>query len=301
MHATLVIMAAGLATRYGGGKQVDALGPNGEILMDYSIYDAVRAGFDKVVFIIQESMYETFHRSVGARVEKLVPAEYVFQRMDDVPAGTRAAEGRTKPLGTVHAMLAARNVIHEPFAIINADDYYGAAAFEIMYGALKDVDADTAAMVGYRLKNTVSDNGTVSRGVCAVKNGVLESVTETYEIGVCADGSIRDFHFHKEGDVLEPEALVSMNFWGFAPDVFAPAEAFFADFLRSLPADEMKKECALPTFIDAQLRSGGMKVNVLSCDASWFGVTYREDRPLVKKALEKLHAAGVYPKSLLTV
>lgn len=300
MGATLLIMAAGMGSRYGGNKQVDGLGPNGEILMEYSIYDAIRAGFDKVVFVIKPGMREMLASICGDRIARHVKVDYAFQDFSSVPSFYAIPEGRTKPFGTVHAVLVARDVIDQPFAVLNADDYYGVSAFQSMYGKLQALaPKGEAAMVGYQLRNTVSRHGTVSRGVCqADASGMLTQVVETLKIKLCENGEIRDVADGEPGRLLDPLAPVSMNFWGFTPWVFGEMEKYFAAFLRELAPDALKAECLLPTFVDRMMRSGEMTVSVLPTDASWFGVTYQEDKPGVQAALRALHESGVYPPSL---
>jgi hypothetical protein len=297
MHTTLMVMAAGLGARYGGNKQIDKMGPNGEILMEYSIYDALEAGFDKVVFVIKKDMAGIFRDMVGNRIAEKVEISYAYQEYDSLPGGFEPPHDRTKPYGTVHAVLCARNVIHEPFAVINADDYYGKGAFAAMRSSLCAMPAKKhASMVGYRLRNTVSENGYVTRGVCEVNSfGKLVGVTETYKIALLADGTIRD----TENDVsLDPQSLVSMNFWGFTPWIFEVGETCLEAFLKELKPDEMKKEYPLPVMVDRLMRSGILQVEVLSTEASWFGVTYQEDKNHVAGALRKLHGAGDYPGKL---
>jgi len=301
MKTTLLIMAAGLGSRYGGNKQIDRIGPNGEILMEYSIHDALEAGFDKVVFVIRRSMDQLFREMIGDRIAKKVQVEYAYQEYDSLPGGFSAPEGRTKPYGTVHAVLAARDVIHEPFAVINADDYYGKDAFQAMAGSLRGMQGkrEAASMVAYRLKNTISENGTVTRGVCTTdERGALLKVTETYKIKRDADGVIKDFGQDEKGVPLEEDALVSMNFWGFTPWYFETAEQHLARFLESPAGDPLKKEYVLPGLVDELMRETGLKVEVLSTNAVWFGITYREDKPLVQEALKKLHQKGDYPAAL---
>ena len=301
MSATLLVMAAGLGSRYGGNKQVDGIGPNGEILMEYSIHDALEAGFDKVVLVIKRSMLEMVEGLVGAKLKDKVDLEYAFQEYDSLPGGFIPPEGRTKPYGTVHAVLAAREKIHEPFAVINADDYYGKDAFRAMAECLHRMEGQTsrASMVAYYLKNTVSENGTVTRGVCEQDAaGHLKKVTETYKIRPFPDGTIRDTSADESGVLLDPNALVSMNFWGFTPWFFDVAERDLTAFLRSGAGDPMKKECLLPIEVDQLMHTDGLQVEVLSTDAVWFGVTYREDRPIVAAELKKLHDAGAYPPRL---
>ena len=235
MGATLLIMAAGMGSRYGGNKQVDGLGPNGEILMEYSIYDAIRAGFDKVVFVIKPGMKETLAAICGDRIAKKVKVDYAFQDFSSVPSFYHIPEERTKPFGTVHAVLVARDYIDQPFAVINADDYYGVSAFSTIYEKLQTLAPEgEATMVGYQLQNTVSKNGTVSRGVCHAVNGNLDKVVETLKIKLCENGEIRDIGAGEPGELLDPLAPVSMNFWGFTPWIFGKLEEYFATFLKGL-------------------------------------------------------------------
>lgn len=301
MKKTLLIMAAGLGSRYGGNKQVDQMGPHGEILLEYSIHDAVTAGFEKVVFVIKRAMEETFRHVIGDKIAKKVEVCYAFQEYDSLPGGFVPPTGRTKPYGTVHAVLAAKDVIHEPFAVINADDYYGQDAFATMAASLERMQGQTnvASMVAYHLKNTVSENGYVTRGVCEKdEGGNLKKVTETYKIRPFPDGTIRDVNFHAEGDILDPDALVSMNFWGLTPWFFEAAERDLAAFLASNEGDPLKREFVLPTEIDRLMHTDALRVEVLSTRAVWFGVTYQEDKPYVAGELKKLHDAGVYPPAL---
>ena len=297
---TLLIMAAGMGSRYGGNKQIDRIGPQGEILLEYAIYDALEAGFDKVVFVIRRAMAESFRAMIGDKIARCVPVAYAYQEYDSLPAGFVPPEGRTKPYGTAHAVLAARDVIHENFAVINADDYYGRDAFRAMAESLCTLGSKPAeaSMVAYRLRNTVSKNGHVTRGICETDEaGRLVKVTETYKILPFPDGSIRDLQTDPEGRVLDPEALVSMNFWGFTPWFFEAAERELTAFLQG-PGDPMTKEYALPTLVDKLMHSDGLTVDVLSTDAVWFGVTYREDRDYVAGELKRLHDAGQYPPAL---
>lgn len=301
MNKTLLIMAAGLGSRYGGNKQIDRIGPGGEILLEYSIHDALLAGFDKVVFVIKRAMADTFREMIGDKIAKKCDVRYVFQEYDSLPGGFVPPAERTKPYGTVHAVLAARNVIHEPFAVINADDYYGREAFQEMGRCLDRMAGKgmAASMVAYYLRNTVSDNGHVTRGVCSCDGeGHLTGITETYKIKPFPDGTIRDLETDPNGRILDPDALVSMNFWGLTPWYFTAAEKALADFLTAEGGDPMKKEFALPTLIDQFMHEAGLKVEVLSTTAVWFGVTYKEDKATVTEELRKLHAAGVYPETL---
>ncbi len=301
MNTTLLIMAAGLGSRYGGNKQIDRIGPNGEILMEYSIHDAVEAGFDKVVFVIRRSMADQFREMIGDKIAKKVRVEYAFQEYDSLPGGFQAPADRTKPYGTVHAVTCAKDVIHEPFAVINADDYYGRDAFSAMAESLHRLQnaQNKASMVAYYLKNTVSENGHVTRGVCSKdQEGNLVKVTETYKILPFPDGTIRDINDDPEGVILDPNALVSMNFWGFAPSFFEAGEKYLSAFLKSPDGDPLKKEYVLPALVDTLMHEQGLKVEVLSTDAVWFGVTYKEDKAYVAGELKKLHDNGSYPAAL---
>ena len=301
MSTTLLIMAAGLGSRYGGNKQIDRIGPNGEILMEYSIHDAVEAGFDKVVFVIRKSMDELFRSMIGDKIAKKVKVEYVFQEYDSLPDGFVPPADRVKPYGTVHAVMCAKNVIHEPFAVINADDYYGRDAFKAMADALHKLQHEDskAYMVAYYLKNTVSKHGHVTRGVCSTDDsGHLVKVTETFSILPFPDGTIRDIHDNPDGIILDPDALVSMNLWGFAPSFFDSGMKYLSAFLKDEAGDPLKKECLLPALVDSLMHKEGLKVEVLSTDAVWFGVTYKEDKEYVAAELQKLHDDGTYPAVL---
>lgn len=306
MNATLVIMAAGMGARYGGEKQTDGIGPNGEAILEYSTYDAIRAGFRKIVFIIKPGMEPTVRALCGNRVAGMTtpqgePVEVVYavQDFSSVPGFYQVPAGREKPFGTVHAALCAKDAVREPFAIINADDYYGASAFRTILDKLLTLpETGAGAMVGYRLKNTVSDHGTVSRGVCQTEGGNLRKVKETLKIKKYPDGRIADAADPDHEIDLDPESVVSMNFWGFTPWIFGEMEDFFNDFLRALAPDELKAECLLPVLVDKLITEGKLDVTVLNTDAVWFGVTYREDRPVVAEALRGLHESGAYPRSL---
>ena len=301
MNTTLLIMAAGLGSRYGGNKQIDRIGPNGEILMEYSIHDAVEAGFDKVVFVIRKSMDEIFRSMIGDKIAKKVKVEYAFQEYDSLPGGFVPPADRSKPYGTVHAVMCAKDVIHEPFAVINADDYYGREAFKAMADALHRLqqEENKAYMVAYYLKNTVSKHGHVTRGVCTTdETGHLVKVVETFSIIPFPDGTIRDIHDNPDGVILDPDALVSMNMWGFHPSLFDSGMQYLSDFLKDNSGDPLKKECLLPSLVDTLMHTAGLKVEVLSTDSVWFGVTYKEDKEYVSGELQKLHDAGVYPAAL---
>lgn len=302
MSVSLVIMAAGLGSRYGGSKQVDGIGPNGEILMEYSIHDALRAGFDKVVFIIKPEMQEMMDGLVGYLKQKKtadgrpVEVAFVYQDFTSVPSFYHIPEERTKPFGTVHALLCAEPAVDGPFCVINADDYYGVDAYRTIYEELgKLAPSGESTMVGYLLKNTASLHGTVSRGVCKVKDGKLDSIQETLKIQLYPDGHLTDLDTNTD---LDPETVVSMNFWGFMPSIFPALRAYFEAFLRGLPDGAVKAECLLPVMVGEELKAGRMTVSVLNSKDKWFGMTYHEDRALVAEDLQKLHEAGVYPPSL---
>ena len=304
MHATLVVMAAGMGSRYGGDKQVDGVGPHGEILMNYGIYDAARAGFDKVVFVIKPEIRDLIRRLAGDALETLRTPDgrkvefcYAEQTFDSVPAFYQIPEDRTKPFGTTHAVLCTRAFVHEPFCVISADDYYGVDAYRTIYQALRTLPAEgEAAMVGYLLKNTVTRYGTVSRGVCRTANGKLTDIHETLKIQQFPDGSIADVADGTRRE-LDGDSVVSMNFWGFSPTIFDDMEAYFHDFLRHV-GDDPKAECLLPTMVGDLMEKGRLSVSVLESGDQWFGMTYHEDRPRVASALQKLHDAGVYPDKL---
>lgn len=303
MKVSLVIMAAGLGSRYGGSKQIDGIGPHNEILMEYGIYDALQAGFNKVVFIIKPEMEELMDRLCGDYLREKTAAdgtpvevEYVFQDFSSVPFFYQIPEERTKPFGTVHALLCAADVVREPFCVINADDYYGKDAYKTMYDALQQLPAEgKAVMVGYLLKNTASLHGTVSRGVCSVEGDHLCGVEETKKIQLYPDGSLRDL---ERDTLLEPASVVSMNFWGFMPSVFPMLKEYFDYFLRELAGEDLKAECLLPVMVDYEMKQGELEVSVLQSRDKWFGMTYQEDRPIVAEELKRLHAAEQYPESL---
>lgn len=296
MKKTLLIMAAGMGSRYGGNKQVDQMGPKGQMLMEYSLYDAIEAGFNKVVFVIREHMKELFDGIVGDELKSLIEVRYAYQEFDSLPSTFTPPDGRKKPYGTVHAVLSARGEISEPFAVINADDYYGKSAFKYMSNALEKLkEKNEALMIGYRLKNTVSPHGHVTRGVCKINHReLLEQVIETYEIIEKTDGSIWDLNTNTKQD---PTALVSMNFWGFTPWTFDIGKEYLTRFLSDLSAIDMKSEYPLPVMVDDIMADNGLEVRVIPTDSVWFGVTYKEDKPIVEQKLLNLHKAQDYPDS----
>ena len=303
MKVSLVIMAAGLGSRYGGSKQVDGIGPHHEILMEYSIYDALRAGFNKIVFIIKPEMEEMMHRLCGdylakktARDGSPVEVAYAFQDFSSVPDFYTIPAERTKPFGTVHALLCAADVVHEPCCVINADDYYGIDAYQTIYNELVRLpETGRATMVGYLLKNTASLHGTVSRGICTVADGKLKTVREALKVQLYADGTLKDL---SEDRPLDPDTVVSMNFWGFTPSIFPELRTYFENFLRSEAGDNIKAECLLPVMVDSQMQAGKLEVSVLKSADRWFGMTYQQDREVVAEELKKLHQMGAYPEDL---
>jgi hypothetical protein len=301
MNPTLVILAAGMGSRYGGLKQVDPVGPSGETIMDYSVYDAVRAGFDRVVFVIRRDFEEIFRQTIGAKYAGAVSVDYAFQAADDLPIGYRVPDGRAKPWGTAHAIRAARSAVRAPFAAINADDFYGRDAFQRLAAFLTRGAPAAAkaryAMVGYRLEQTLSENGSVARGVCRVRpDGLLEAITEMTKI-VRAPGGAENRESPEQPVPLTGAERVSMNLWGFTPDLFAALEARFPAWLERNIGNP-KAEWYIPFVVDEMIREGLADVEVLPTDSSWFGVTYREDKPVVVSAVQSLVDAGDYPAKL---
>lgn len=297
---TLLVLAAGLGSRYGSLKQMDGVGPDGEAIIDYSVYDAVRAGFGKVVFVIRHSFAqefrEVFHAGrFGGRIE----VEYVYQELDKLPDGFSVPEGRVKPWGTNHAVMMAAGAIDTPFAVVNADDFYGADAYRTIGEYLRGLDgsSDRYCMVAYELDKTLSENGTVSRGVCTVdERGCLCGMVERTQIERLADGRIV-YHDGGADQELAPDAPVSMNLFGFTPDYFAYSDAYFRMFLQE-NGDNPKAECYIPSMVNRLIASGTAEVQVLRSSARWFGVTYKEDRPLLVGSLKQLIDQGVYPENL---
>ena len=299
---TLVVMAAGIGSRFGGGiKQLEAVGPNGEIIMDYSIHDALEAGFNKVVFVIRKDLDKDFKEIIGRRMEKLVEVEYAYQELNDIPERfQKKTEGRKKPWGTGQAILCCKDVVDEPFLVINADDYYGKEAYREAYAYLtgrKDDNAYEACMVGFVLKNTLSDNGGVTRGVCKVdEHRMLSEIVETSNIVKTAEGAAVQT---EDGAVpIDVESEVSMNMWGLSPAFFDVPEKGFDVFLEKLDPENLKGEYLLPTIIGDLLKEGKMRVEVRKSHDEWFGVTYKEDKPDVVAAIQKLIKDGVYPEKL---
>ena len=303
MKPTLVVLAAGMGSRYGGLKQVDPVGPSGEAILDYSVFDAIRGGFGKVVFIIRKDIEEAFRRQVGSKYEGLVEVDYCFQDINDLPAPYVVPEGRTKPWGTAHAVRAARDVVKTPFAVINADDFYGRDAFAKLAGFLGTSPQSPSpkhhfAMVGYRLDLTLSANGSVARGICDVaSDGSLRGVTEMTKL--VRAGDVAENREDEANPVKLPlDARVSMNLWGFTPELFDELERRFPLWLAE-NGDKPKSEWYIPFVVDELIREGKADCRVLPTDSSWFGVTYREDKPYVVSEIAKLVRAGEYPENLL--
>ena len=299
MQPTLYVLAAGMGSRYGGLKQLDGLGPNGETIMDYSIYDAIQAGFGKVVFVIRRVFEQDFREKIVSKYIHRIPVELVFQDLDNLPAGFTVPEGREKPWGTNHAVLMGKDVIREPFAVINADDYYGRESFKVLADYLRQVEGTEGryAMVGYRVCNTLSESGTVARGVCQTnQEGYLTEVIERTKILREEDGVIR-FIEDDGKTAIDDNTPVSMNMWAFTPDYFRFAGEAFEQFLRE-HGQELKSESYIPSVVDSLIRSGKATCRVLDTPSRWFGVTYATDRPQVVSKFQELADKGVYPSPL---
>ena len=291
---TLVILAAGMGSRYGGLKQIDPITKTGEFIIDFSVYDAIVSGFDKVIFVIKKENLEIFRDTIGKRFESKVKVEYAFQELTDLP------EGRVKPWGTAHALLSAKHLVKDPFMVINSDDFYGRSAYMLMsehLSSAKKSDLPCYAMIGYVLKNTLTENGTVSRGICVTdEEGRLVEVTERTGIRAKGDTAV----FVEDGVEYETslEGIASMNCWGFTPDVFEKIERDFVEFLSAEHSDELKCEFYLPYAVCNMLKAGECRVNVYLSKDEWYGVTYKEDKPYVSASIEALKESGVYPESL---
>ena len=300
MKPTLFVLAAGMGSRYGGLKQLDGLGPHGETIMDYSIYDAIHAGFGKVVFVIRKDFEQDFRDKILSKYEGHIPVEVVFQSLDALPEGYTCPADRTKPWGTNHAVLMGKDAIKEPFAVINADDFYGRNAFEVIAKELskpRDKKGDYC-MVGFRVGNTMTENGSVARGVCSTSpEGYLTSVVERTAISYDKDGKIVFTDENGKEQTLEPTTPVSMNLWGFTPDYFDYSEREFKKFLDK-DLNTPNSEFFIPLAIDTLIKNGEATVKVLDTDSRWFGVTYAADRPGVVEKFAKLHEDGNYPEKL---
>lgn len=274
---TLVVMAAGMGSRFGGLKQITPFGPNGEVIVDFSAYDAVEAGFSKVVFIIKKAIEKDFREVAGKRIEKMTDVEYVFQEMDKLPKGFTVPDGREKPWGTGHAILCAKDAISTPFAVVNADDYYGKMAYKVIHDYL--VENNEMCMAGFKLGNTLSENGTVTRGVCETKDGYLTSVVENFNLD--------------KNSGIPLDTTVSMNMWGFNKNIFEALEKRFGTFLSNM-SNPLKDEFLLPTIVDDMIKNEGAKVRVLTTEDKWYGVTYKEDTEPVRTAIKALVEKGLY-------
>ncbi len=283
MNTTLVVMAAGMGSRFGGLKQMEPIGPNGEVLLDFSVYDAKKSGFNKVVFIIKEEIEKDFKEIVGKKVEKVIDVEYVMQDISNLP------EGRKKPWGTTHAILCCKDIIKEPFAVINADDYYGSNAFTDIQKHLQNAKGFDFCMVNYDLEKTVSENGTVARGCCVIENGYLKDIVERTKINSKSQYTDDDGETWHQ---LPTDQKVSMNLWGFTPDIFPELEKEFDDFMNT--ADLLKDECLIPNTVDKLIKSGKATVKSYSNKDKWYGITYREDKEEVQAAIKELCDKGLY-------
>lgn len=305
MDATLVVMAAGIGSRFGGGiKQLAPVGPGGEIIMDYSIYDAKEAGFNKVVFIIRHDLEKDFKEIIGDRIKKYIDVDYAFQELDDLPEGFTCPKDRTKPWGTGQALLSVKGLVNEPFIVINADDYYGKEGFKVVYDYMKNHMKENGekldlCMAGFVLKNTLSDNGGVTRGVCkADADNKLVDVTETFDIEL-KDGVLSSVDENKQKRDVDLNDIVSMNMWGLTPKFLDILEEGFPKFLKSM-TNELKSEYLLPSVIDEAIKSGKASVEVLKSHDKWFGVTYKEDKELVVNSIRALVDKGVYPEKIFS-
>lgn len=297
----LVIMAAGMGSRYGGLKQIDTVDDEGDKIIDFSIFDAKRAGFEKVIFIIKRENLDIFKEAVGDKVSQSIEVEYVFQELTDIPENAQPIEGRIKPFGTAHAVRACRNIVKGPFAVINADDFYGKDAFIKIYDFLASNNNESGkyCMVGFKLGNTLTENGSVSRGVCTVdEDGNLKDIVERTKIIKTADGAA----FTEDGENYQPidtDSVTSMNIWGFSEDFMGEIDKAFEQFyVNELPGNPEKAECYLPFVVDDLLKAQKASVKVLTSDDRWFGVTYKEDKPVVKKEIGLLKSKGEYPANL---
>ena len=300
--STLVIMAAGMGSRFGGIKQLEPLGPSGEIIIDYSIYDAIEAGFDKVVFIIRKDIEDDFKQVVGNHIAEHIQVEYVYQSLDDLPKGYSKPEGRVKPWGTGQAILACKDVVKEPFIVINADDYYGKEGFRKIHSYLEDLEKKNSkydyCMAGFLLGNTLSDNGTVTRGVCKTdENSMLVTVNETFDISKKDDKAV-GYDENKNEKIMDLDTPVSMNMWGFTPEFIDELDANFPKFLDNIEDGNIKAEYLLPEIVAKMLRENKATVRVLESSDKWYGITYQEDKEKVKEFFKELVDKNVYPENL---
>ncbi|MDB4451842.1 MAG: NTP transferase domain-containing protein [Akkermansiaceae bacterium] len=298
----LVVLAAGMGSRYGGLKQMDPMGPNGETVLDYSVFDAIRAGFSKVIFVIREDFAEAFRKDVGDKFTSQIEVAYSFQKLTDLPNGFSVPEGREKPWGTSHAILAARDEIDRPFAVINADDFYGKDAYSQAASFLTSNPIESSkanyALVGYKLSNTLSDHGSVNRGICQTADGLLKGVEEVVEIARKEADEIEGRSLDGSACLVDEDAIVSMNLWGFPVSFLAELENHFISFLKER-GSEMKSECYIPTVVDDLINEGVADCHVLETSSSWFGVTYPDDKPHVVVSIQQLIDSGEYPSPLV--
>lgn len=300
MNKTLLIMAAGMGSRFGGLKQLEPVGPNGEIIIDYSIYDAIRNGFNKIVFIIKEENYDIFREKIGKKIEDKIQVEYVFQKLENLPVGYKVPEERVKPWGTAHAILCAKNVINEPFVVINADDFYGNDAYRVISKFMEKENNSNKkeyAIVGYDVINTLTENGSVKRGICKIENGYLTSIDESsieMKDNVIEATSLVDEKVY----TVEKDTKVSMNMMSFTPDIFEYLEKNFIDFLEESKENPLKSEYLIPTVLAKGINEGYCNVSVINTTAKWTGVTYREDKESVVNYINELVENGEYPNKL---
>lgn len=296
--ATLVILAAGIGSRYGGMKQIDGVGNHGEPIIDFSIYDAHEAGFNKVVLIIRKEHEEAVREALTNRIEKHMEVAFAYQELDDLPNGITRPEGREKPWGTTQALLSCKGIVNEPFCIINADDYYGKSAYRTMLKFLEEeVKDDAYGMIGYQCKNTLTEHGSVTRGICEVENELLTNIVEIQKIELHDGVAV----YEKDGEwvPLSDDTLVSMNFWGFTPKIFETCEPYFEKFLKeAIPENPMKCELVIPTTVGDLIKDEKCSIKVMASEDEWFGVTYREDKPYVVEKIQEMKDAGIYPDNL---
>lgn len=299
---TLVVMAAGMGSRYGGLKQIDPIDSQGNLIIDFSIYDALKAGFEKIVFVIKHEIEKDFKESIGDRMSKLAEVEYVYQELDKLPAGYEIPEGRVKPWGTAHAILCCKDVIDGPFAVINSDDYYGPKAYKTLYEHLMRTDKDDKfgiALVGYKLYNTLTDKGSVARGICRVENGKLMEINERIQIEMDGENARYTEDGGKTYTPLSGDSIASMNMWGYNREFIDELEKRFPKFLdKALKENPLKSEFFLPVTVDDMLRDGIASVDVLTTPDKWYGVTYADDKPAVMAGIQSLKDSGLYPEEL---
>ncbi len=298
MKPTLLVLAAGMGSRYGGNKQLDTVGPSGETIIDYSIYDAIRAGFGKIVFVIRRDIEEQVKERFVSRLKGKIEVDYVFQEITNLPEGVKVSPGRSKPWGTSHAILVTEKAIHEPFGVINADDYYGVESFKILHDFLvNDTGPNSYCIVGYKMKNTLSDHGHVNRGVCKVGNdGFLKNIVETRQIEKTSFGAQAPAE-NEELEKFTGEEVVSMNLWGFKPSCYRFLGEEFRNFINEKGMD-LKSELDIPTSIDKFVKSGQVSIKILMSNERWFGVTYREDKPYVVESINSMISNGIYPDKI---